>query len=552
VKKQGTVRQGLFSRAARRSALAVLAAWAVCSIPAGVDAAVHEQLAVHVRSSSMGNAVTAYPPGTMAVHYNPAGLSKLKGTTLEAGIAIAGLEITDKFTAPDDWKGFFGETNDPVIGTESTTRSGAMSLPFHGPVSTLLGGYMGMTYRRPGSRWTFGYGLYAPYGVGLEYPGGPAVYGVQFGYNQLLVYAGPSISYRLLDSLSVGATVCIGQGAMGARIEMRAPNDIVALTGVLGEITKDLQDDITLGIIPMPLFGGGLAPFEGQGVLSIENVVDNFVPSFNLGVLWEPFQWLNLGACYQSEAKGELSGYFSLSYGQRWRNLMDWLIANELLRIVSDAFGLPTNGGIAADEGRAQVEYKWPMRMQFGVMVRPIENLRLTCDLHYANWSVAKSDKFVFDHDLQVLKVAKLLAYDYDANVLVLNRYMRDTWHLSYGLEILPTSWLALRFGYENRPSSTNPAYYDLTFSLPDLKVYSAGFGITTGNLGLGLWKTLTWDSTVSLIQGEDVEYKQGQRTSTNLNTADLTAIIYNPYAGLNFKQEVSGLAIMTGLTLNW
>ncbi|MFP4476548.1 MAG: OmpP1/FadL family transporter [Desulfatibacillaceae bacterium] len=535
-----------------RLLLLILAVTLCCGVASDGRAAVHEQMAVHVRSMAMGNAVTAYPPGTLAVHYNPAGLTNLKGTHLETGLAYANLELTDRFTAPANYKGFFGETNDHVIGTEATTRSGAMYIPFHGPTSNLMGGYMGMSYRKPGSRWALGYGFYAPYGVGLEFPSGPAVYGAQFGYNERLVYAGPGAAYRLTDKLSIGASIGLGLGAEGLRIEMRAPNDIVALTGVLGEITKDLEDEITLGIIPMPLFGGGLAPFEGQGTLTADEMVDNFVPSFNLGLLWEPFQWLSLGAVYQSEARGELSGYYRLEYGDRWRRMMDWLVANELLKVISEAFGLPTNGGIPADEGRASTEYVWPRRVQLGVMLRPIENLRLTFDLHWANWSVAEADKFVFDHNLQVLKVAKLLAYEHAPNVLVLERHMRDTWHWSAGMEFQATSWFAFRCGYEDRKSSTNPDYYDMTFSLPDLRIYSVGFGTRLGNLGIDMWNEVELDITGMLIQGDDVSFHQGEKVSSNLNTNELTAIMYNPYSGLNFDQEVSGWAISTGVSINW
>lgn len=43
------------------------------------NAQLGQNLAVDIRSLSMGNAVTADPPGISAVHFNPAALAKLMG-----------------------------------------------------------------------------------------------------------------------------------------------------------------------------------------------------------------------------------------------------------------------------------------------------------------------------------------------------------------------------------------------------------------------------------------------------------------------------------------
>ncbi|MEN9430837.1 MAG: hypothetical protein RJA86_1696, partial [Pseudomonadota bacterium] len=42
-------------------------------------AMVAQNMSVDLRSLSMGNAVTADPPGINAIHFNPAGLTKIKG-----------------------------------------------------------------------------------------------------------------------------------------------------------------------------------------------------------------------------------------------------------------------------------------------------------------------------------------------------------------------------------------------------------------------------------------------------------------------------------------
>jgi Long-chain fatty acid transport protein len=77
-------------------------------------ATVHEQLAVSTKAMSLGNAVTAYPPGIMAIHYNPAGLSLLRDREFSVGIMYPlKIETTGRFTADPDFEGFMGKNAIP-------------------------------------------------------------------------------------------------------------------------------------------------------------------------------------------------------------------------------------------------------------------------------------------------------------------------------------------------------------------------------------------------------------------------------------------------------
>ncbi len=118
----------------------------------------------------------------------------------------------------------------------------------------------------------------------------------------------PGISYRVNKNLSVGASFGLGLSFMGFETRMRSPNDLVALTGALGEATVGLEIPIISELtLPAPWFGGGLSPYEDIGGLKFF-AQDLLNPSYNVGFLWDPYDWLSFGGVYQSEAEADMKG----------------------------------------------------------------------------------------------------------------------------------------------------------------------------------------------------------------------------------------------------
>ena len=72
-----------------------------------VSAQLATNLAIDPRAMSMGNAVTADPPGIASIHFNPAGLSRLEGRQLELQFLGASVGLESEFSAPADY-GVFG------------------------------------------------------------------------------------------------------------------------------------------------------------------------------------------------------------------------------------------------------------------------------------------------------------------------------------------------------------------------------------------------------------------------------------------------------------
>ena len=77
---------------------------------------------------------------------------------------------------------------------------------------------------------------------------------------------------------------------------------------------------------------------------------------------------------------------------------------------------------------------------------------------------------------------SKLLNDTYSSNTLVIHQHMKDTLHMSYGLELMPFDFLSLRCGYEARETSINKDYYSLLIPFPDLDIFGAGIGIILKN----------------------------------------------------------------------
>jgi long-subunit fatty acid transport protein len=497
-------------------------------------AAFHEQLAIDTKAISLANTVTADPPGMMSIHYNPAGLSQLpEGGYFSGGFTVPIIEKTGRFNLDPDFKGFLGNdpTNDPLNGTEGTSTSGRMYIPFYNDtIDFLVSPALGVSYREPGSKWTFAVGQYAPFAVGLVHADedDPNRFGGKSVYQQHLIYAAPSVSFQATRTFSVGLSVGLGQTAMGASLDMRSPNDIVALTRVLGESTEGLEIPVLSELtLPPPWFGGGVGPYDQVADFKF-SMRDDFSPSYNVGMLWQPWQWLALGAVYQSGGKGQLRGNYRFNYSEQFQKMVDWMGSSPLLLTTAGMLDLP-HQSVPHQSGRVTSDMEFPQRVQVGIKIKPFKRLSLLADLHWANWSVLKEDRLEFDQDIQLLKIVKLLGYTGGNHTLVIQRDFKDTLHWSVGTEIQLLDWLCLRMGYEQRETSVQDRLYDLLYALPDLENYGAGLGIKLKN---GISIDLAFAYIVS--QG----FKVPDNTSTNLNSTEFTNPVYNPYAGLDYEQD--------------
>ncbi|PIE74583.1 MAG: hypothetical protein CSA18_04340 [Deltaproteobacteria bacterium] len=521
----------------------------------------NENPAVDAKATGLANACTAAPPIHMSAHFNPAGLSKAgEETIFSNGFGIPVIERTGRFSENKNFKGFMNsqwgpnaEYNpsdpdaahggpDPLRNTEGTNSDNRMYIPFLGPIDFLASVNLGISHRKPGSKWTFAYTNYAPYGGGMSHAakGDPLRFGCKSLYLQHLLYAAPTISYKASDKLAVGLSIGIGQTAMGISLDQRTPNELVALTRVIGDATKDLEIPvISEQTLPPPWLGGGIGPYEHNTSMKM-NLRDDYSPSFNLGILWEPSDWFGLGITYQSETKSQLTGHYKFEYSQQWMRQVEWNGKTEYTLTTAGMLDIPYIG-VPYQEGTVTAIQTFPQRVDIGLKIKPLSFFQITTDLHWSNWASVKEDKFTFDQRIQLFRIAKLLGYTGGDNNLVVKRNMKDTWHWGVGLEIYPTDIITLRCGYEYRPASLPKDKFDALYFMPDMEFYGAGFS-------LNLPKNITIDFGLGYLFNDS--YKIPSNSSTNFNSTDFTKIVYNPYTGLDYEQETRLYIALLGVTI--
>ena len=549
---------------------------AVSLAPTRLHAGLFEQLAVSGRAMSMGNAATAYPPGPMAIHYNPAGLTQIEGTEFDNSIGFVYMQRTVKFTQGraengEYWApfgGYFnpknrpeGEPKDPIAGEEGKVSNGYMVIPIvQVELPLLITPSMSYAHHPVNSRWAFGFGNYAPFGVGLEHDSkDPLSYLGQKAFFLRMILAAPSVAYKVTDELSVGVSVGLGVCVFSFQTKMRSPNDMMALTGALGENTGSLEIPILSELtLPPPWFGGGESPYNTVGSLEALGE-DDFTTSYNLGLLWEPKEWFAFGAVYQSESETTMSGDYTFHFSNRFQRMVKWMGSSPLLNITSAILDLPTSP-TRTQKGRFNLTMIWPQRFQCGIMIKPIDKVRLTCDLNWTDWEAWKALVLKFDQKIQLLRLTRLLGYQYPADTMYVDLGMKNTLHFSYGMEIQPVDKLKIRMGYEPRPTSIKDRYFG-PVPMPDMKIYSIGIALDidkklkpspkdTRELFKQIEKPNSIELNFSYVALEN-KYVPSN-TSINLTSTDLFRPVYNPYAGLNFEQKFANYIISLNQIFKW
>jgi long-subunit fatty acid transport protein len=355
----------------------------------------------------------------------------------------------------------------------------------------------------------------------------------------------PGISYRVTKNLAIGASFGLGLSFMAFETRMRAPNDMVALTGALGEATKGLEIPIVSELtLPAPWFGGGLNPYEDVGGLKFF-AQDLLNTSYNVGFLWDPFSWLSIGGVYQSQATAEMKGRYQWQYSQSLQNMINWMGSSPTTIIAASMLDMPTHTA-SQDTGNMSITMVYPARAQFGIKLQPHPLIKFLVDANWTDWEAWKTTTIVFDRDMPLLRMARLLGYQGGSNAMVVQMGFKNEVHLTYGLELNPSGPATLRLGYEYRPTSNTPDYFGMV-PLGDLRVYSIGIGLDQSKQaplrkikGLSdlLHQMLHPDQLDLAFSYITTDYKVGYNQSTNFNNTDFTKMIYNPFAGLTYEMK--------------
>ena len=522
-------------------------------------------LAVDVRAMSMAHAVTADPPGIMAIHFNPAGLGKLRGRRMDLQFVGVDFGINSEFTAPPDYN-VFGFSDDPVVCADAPDdgadfcrefRTGkrtvegvslyipilndAVDLP---PGPLIAGPIPSFAIRPPGSKFTFATATYLPMAAGLyradDDPGN--FMGRRMALERI-TYLSPSVGFQATETLYLGASIGLSYQAVMLETDFRAPNELTGFARILDESVCAPfkgESNIALDLI---LFGicrpeEGLGPFKNLASLDVA-MDQRLSPSYNLGVLWEPNDRFAWGAVWHSEAKVSMSGDFTVDYSNATEQTINGIGSSATGAIALAVLGIPSRVG-SSETGLISMDLTMPAHFQTGIKVRPTERLQFNVDAVWVDYDEWDAFNFKFNKATAVTALARLFSPGSTPTSLRFPLEFQSTWNLAFGVQYDLTGRLQLRGGYEPRASAIPTDRRNPMVPINEARYYSLGLGYK--------WdKDTDIDLAIATLQSKD---NIPANTSTLGNSEGIDNVVYNPYAGLDIKTETTinmiGLAFRT------
>jgi len=556
-----------------------------------------EQIPLNSKALSLANSVTAYPPGLMSIHYNPAGLSKIgPDIMLNFSLNSARIERDDQFIPNNDFfiatddknekyylnydpSSKVNEVYDSTSNAHTTRNDRLFYIPLLDHTETLPFSIspfpLGLTYRETGSRLTEAFAFYFPQSWGYMNDNGDDAsrFQCKSTYQQYFVYS-YALSYQFSNSLSAGLSLAIGQSAYGMTSDLRLPTDQIAY--ILRKRRSSLYGSYFE-------WKPGLTAYNRLGELELK-LRDDLTYSYNCGVLWEPFTMLSIGLSYQSEVKRRLKGKFKVSYDKHLQGLMNILKSknpDNFEVLILDMLNKNNNTYVntSQQEGEATIsDYNYPQSVRLGFKFQPLEDIRLLADISWTNWDIINSQKISFDSPVKILKLYQAHrytedpgffdanTYNFSASEIIIEKHFKDTIDWSLGIEYQAAESIALRAGYERRMSGVKDEYFDL-HSWPTSNLIGAGVEVKLKNrvtIELGLGYLFCDDYYLSADISQNTSNQTSAYTnrfggsmsyghSGNLNSnIDPNNLFNNPYPGQNYKMSLNTYFVSANITIPW
>lgn len=551
--------------------LALLVTVVAILFPPAVQASFTDSLTIgNAKALSLGHAVTADPPGIDSIHFNPAGLTRLKGRQLhikgvfgifETNYDLGGYGeyqqgLIDKVlnqrwpnnngNLPPEAQAYIYDealnSKSEVEGATVMLPGGMVDLPFSGGV---MGG---ASYTPPGSRITYATNVYAPMMSGYHRAADdPGRFFQRRGAFTLLTYFSPSVGIEVTDEFQVGFSVNFSYAGMGLDLPAREPHLLLFMygdpwirdnfCGENGEFTGQPLDINLCHIV---------SPYQVYADLRIEADAP-LVFGFNVGLLWSPQPWLTFGLAYNSATKNKLKGDYEFPIEPFFRQVLIDAMSGSLwptLQATVGAMGykLPSAEETAADQsGKIKVDYELPQHLSAGVSIQVTPRWKYNFDVKWTEWSVFSDIQFRFDRENPLLTLGALAdklmnegrnGIENDAVRYPLG--LQDVTYWGMGTEYQYNDQLVLRAGLENRPSAVPSKAPNAFIPINDGKLYSVGFGYRFED-----------KSVLDGAIGYMVSKSHFPPCSAKLgNGCDPTDVAYPPYQGQDLRSEVSFLLL--------
>lgn len=513
--------------------------------PSHVNAALVENMTIaNPKATAMGNAVTADPPGVDSIHYNPAGLARVKGKEALFKVAVVSFTFGAEFGsyAPaaqeeiDKWG--LGE-GDPVENSSSETSDAVLKIPFvegrtEWPLPVIVVPTGGAAVNPVGEQYTYGTAVFAPFAAGYSRgENDPAKFmGRELALTRL-TYFSPSIGFHLNDEWSFGMGIHFSYMGLSALTDLRLA--LIPL-GIINTALSQLEDGSDCLGGAFDFCGNSINPFDTS--LDMEVDVETAL-SVNavFGALWKPEPWFTWGFVYHTEAPNHMQGSYRFNYSEDWQALFGAL--NTELGPLSNFLGLPK--GLAVQEGDATVNLTYPAHFATGISVQVTPRWKVNVDAKWTDWSVWDGFLIEFDAPFELGAVASKIVPQYvTETTLVIPRHYESVWNFAMGVEYQYNDRLALRAGWEPRKSSVPDDKLDVLLPMGEADLYSVGLGFDwLENMHIDL-------ALAYFISQNDIPAGQ----STNANDMNIaTSAWYNPYTGLDIKTETSAIMFMSSFT---
>ena len=260
-------------------------------------------------ATARGDAFAATADNPSAVFYNPAGITQLEGTrALLGSYAITLRERVDPAA--------------PGAPAFSNTNHELQFAP-----------HFFLTTKPKGWPVAFGLGIYAPYGLGMEYPDDTPFRTTARKGKIVYVAINPVIAWKICDTLSVAGGASVNYGS------------------------AELQQGV--------LAVGDTFKFKGDGVSY----------SFSGGILWSPHRMHHFGLTYHSATSIDFEGHTTLHTDPF---------------TVATPFGPFPVAGLDRRE-EASARFHIPQNIVFGYSFRPTEDWNFEFNADWTDWHQLKT-----------------------------------------------------------------------------------------------------------------------------------------------------------------
>jgi long-chain fatty acid transport protein len=303
-------------------------------------------------ATARGEAFVATADNPSAIFYNPAGITQLTNSNLRGG--VYGIYLEPSFmppsSAPNHNQTYYSSDN-----------FAAVPQFFY-------------TYTAKGAPLSFGLGVYAPFGGNMSWPQDTGFRTVATSGALQYITINPVAALKVLPSLSIGGGVMVNHGSIS-----------------MSQGLLRLQKPFT-----------NFFKFNG----------DDWSAGVNVGVLWQPYEQISIGATFRSAATMNFQG--------------------------NTDFQLQRNPYYYPAHRDAEASFTFPLTTVLGVSYRPTPKWNIEFDANYTGWnsfdttSIKQSSPAVknpFQQDIPV-NLGWQASWMYELGV---TRSFDSGWHVSAG-----------------------------------------------------------------------------------------------------------------------